>query len=220
MNFTPKTVAMLKSFSAINSGILFQPGDTLKTMSTAKTLMAKAKLDQMLPKACAIHDLPRFINVVGLFKNPDLEFNDSSILIRSDNQKVEYKYADPKVVVAPPTNDPSLPSVDVQFSLSSDHLKNVLQASTALGTKNLAFVGDGEKITVECFSLDGAVADVFSLEIGPTAKKFRFVFKIEYLKILPRTYEISIAAKGLALFKAEDIEYFAALDSKASSFEG
>ena len=60
MKFSDVTLDVLKNFSSINSSMLFRSGNTIRTISPQKTIMAKATVDTDFPKRFAIYNLDRF----------------------------------------------------------------------------------------------------------------------------------------------------------------
>jgi hypothetical protein len=46
MNFNNHTISILTNFCMINPSVLFRPGNTIKTISPQKTMVAKAQLDE------------------------------------------------------------------------------------------------------------------------------------------------------------------------------
>ena len=54
----------------------------------------------------------------------------------------------------------------------------------------------------------------FSVIVGETDKEFTFNFKIENIKILPGTYDVSISQKLMSKFvsKDYDLKYYVALE--------
>ena len=49
MKLTNDTLNVLKNFSKINSGIQFKKGKTIRTISTGRTVMAQAALNDEFP---------------------------------------------------------------------------------------------------------------------------------------------------------------------------
>ena len=60
MNLSEKTFNLLKNFSSINQSILFKQGNTLRTMSVMKNILAEADIEEDIPQDFAIYDLVRF----------------------------------------------------------------------------------------------------------------------------------------------------------------
>ena len=64
MKFSENTLTILKSFSTINKSILLKPGNTLKTITPEKTLVAKATISESLPSEACVYDLSRFLSIL------------------------------------------------------------------------------------------------------------------------------------------------------------
>ena len=83
MKLSEKTVNLLKNFASINQSILFKRGDSLRTMSVMKNILAEADISEEIPQDFAIYDLVQFLNGVSLYGDPQLDFgNDSYVTIR------------------------------------------------------------------------------------------------------------------------------------------
>ena len=67
MKFDATTTQILKNFSSINPSIQFKKGNRLATISSNKTVLARASLSQEIPADFAIYDLPRFLESILLF---------------------------------------------------------------------------------------------------------------------------------------------------------
>lgn len=218
MNLDPRTLQILKSFSAINPSIHFNDGKTLKTISPTKTVMAKATLDDGFDRPFAIYDLSRFLGVLSLFDNPELTITDTAVEIRGRNgDSINYVVADPSNIVTPPEKEIKLPSVDATFSLKQDDFNRVIKALSVLGLPEIAVVGDGEKVFLQAADSKNPTGDVYKTPVGETDKTFRAIFKSENLKILSGDYEVSISKAGLSHFAGAGIEYWIAMEG-ASKF--
>ena len=216
MNLSEKTVNLLKNFSAINQSILFKRGNTLRTMSVMKNILAEADIEDEIPQDFAIYDLTRFLNGISLFEEPELDFqNDSHLTIRDGKSKrTKDFFADPSVIVAPPEKSIELPTEDVTFSLDSNNLIDLLKASAVYGLPDLSAVGEAGVVKLVLRDKKNDTSDDFSIIVGETDKKFSFNFKIENIKILPGTYKVDISEKLLSRFVNEtyDVTYYIALE--------
>ena len=120
MKLSDKTHTILKNFAGINNSILVKQGNSLRTISVAKNILAEASIDEEFPKDFAIYDLNQFLNGLGLHQDPEMDFGQESYLtIREGKRRVKYFYADPAVIVSPPEKEITLPSEDVHFQLDS-----------------------------------------------------------------------------------------------------
>ena len=50
MKLSDKTISLLKNFSTINQSILFKEGNSLRTISVVKNILAEATIEEDLPK--------------------------------------------------------------------------------------------------------------------------------------------------------------------------
>jgi hypothetical protein len=216
MKIDTDTVNVLKNFSKINPSIVVQEGNTLKTISPTKTIMAKAKVKTDFAQRFAIYNLDRFISIVSTFTDPDFKFGDKSVNIYDRNKKINYTYADESTVLKAPEKEINLPSVDVVFTLTNENLRDVEKAAGILGLPEIAVVGDGENMMLQATDSKNPSGDVFSITVGETDKVFRAIFKTENIKIIPGSYEVSISSKGISHFSGDDVEYYIAVESSST----
>jgi hypothetical protein len=219
MKFDSRTLQILKNFSTINPSIQFKPGKTLSTISTGKTIMARAKIAQDISGQFAIYDLSRFLGTISLFSDPELDVQEKFMEIREGQRKLNYTFTEPSLIVTPPDKDIKLPDPEVKFSLDATDLQEVLKALAVLSLPEIAVVGDGESITVQAIDSKNPSGDVYSVKVGDTTNVFRMIIRADNLKLLPGAYEVEISAKGLSKFTGAEVEYFVAVESN-STFEG
>ena len=79
MKLDNDTLQVLKNFSAINKNIMFKPGNVIRTISSTKSVLAKATIKQEFDKGFAVYDLSRFIGTLSLFNDPEIEIKDSYV---------------------------------------------------------------------------------------------------------------------------------------------
>lgn len=223
MKFEPATIQVLKNFSSINPSMLFKPGNVVSTVSPTKSVLAKARINQKFDRQFAIYDLSRLLSAMSLFENPEIEFSEKHLTIKNNERVLDYRFADPSTIIVPPDKDVNLPSEDVSFKLTMTNLQDIQKALSTLGMPEIAVVGDGKKMWLQVTDTKNAQGDSYKIILGDVAKKFRLVFKAENLKLIPQDYDVKITSKGLSHFKGTqviDVEYWIALEAKASSFEG
>lgn len=216
MKIDTNTINVLKNFSKINPSIVIQEGNTLKTISTSKTIMAKATVTTEFNKRFAIYNLDQFISTLSLFNNPELDFNDKYVNIFDANESTHYPYADESTITKTPEKEIKLPSVDVTFTLTNDNLKDVEKAAGVLGLPEIVVVGDGKLISLQAADTKNPSGDVYSIEIGTTNKTFKAIFKSENIKIIPGDYEVSICSKGISCFKGKEADYWIAVEQSST----
>ena len=74
MKLSDNTLNLLKNFSSINPSLLFKQGNSLRTMSVAKNILAEVEITEEFPNDFAIYDLNQFLNTLNLHKDPELDF--------------------------------------------------------------------------------------------------------------------------------------------------
>jgi len=200
MKFDSRTTQILKNFASINPSLLFKPGKTLSTISTGKTIMARAKIAQEIPSAFAIYDLSRFLGTISLFSDPELNVHEKYMEIREGQRKLNYTFTEPSLIVSPPDKDIKLPNAEVKFNIDATDLQEVLKALAVLSLPEIAVVGDGESITVQAIDSKNPSGDVYTVRVGDTTNTFRMIIRADNLKLLPGAYEVEISSKGLSKF--------------------
>ena len=76
MKLSNDTLNVLKNFASINPNLVFKPGQKLKTISEAKTILASADIVEDFPVEFGVYDLNEFLSVYNLIEDPELEFED------------------------------------------------------------------------------------------------------------------------------------------------
>ena len=221
MKLTEKTFTLLKNFANINNSILVKKGNQLRTISVAKNILAEASISEEFPREFAIYELNQFLNGLILHQDPEMDFKEESYLtIREGRRRVKYFYADPKVIISPPEKDIILPSDDVSFKLGSENLTSLLKAAAVYQLPDLSAVGEAGVVKLVARDKKNDTSNEFAIVVGETDKEFIFNFKVENIKIIPGSYDISISSKLLAKFSNEDynLKYFIALEPD-STFE-
>lgn len=218
MKLETRTMQILKNFAMINPSMLFREGEVQSTIAAQKTILARTTLKETIPKEFAIFDLSRFIGMLSLFNEPELEFSDTRVFVSQGRQKVEYTFADPELVVAPPAKTPNVQEPEVNFTLSSEVLQSTMRALGALQSTHIIVQGDGENITVGVGKPTDPTSDTFKIEVGHTPHHFKFAFKAENVKILQGDYDVQISSKNISHFKCSDVEYWIMADSNHSNF--
>ena len=229
MQLSENTVNILKNFAGINSNLVFKPGQSLSTISEAKTIMAKASIAENFDHEFGVYDLNEFLSVMNLVDAPVLTFEDKSVLVsntaggvkRPNSTKVRYYYSELDILTQP-SKDINMPKCEVSFDLSSDDLDRIKKAAAVLGHTELMFScesgaspRDSGEIVAKVFDERDATANTFNITLDATSTEtFDFVFSISNLKMLHGDYKVSISSRLISNWKNKDIdlEYFIALE--------
>src|SRR6056300_33399 len=220
MKFSERTLTILKSFSTINKSIQMKTGNVLKTITPEKTLVASATIPDQIPADACIYDLSRFLSVLSLHKDPDVEFHDKYFTITEGKQRTRYAFADISMIHTPPEKEIKIPSADVEVDVSWEDLQSVLKAAGILQFSEVAFVGQDGKCYLKAIDSSSQNADDYGAEIGDTTDEFKIIIKTDNLKLLPQDYRVTLSSKGISEFKGEDVTYFVAIDTKSTYKKG
>jgi hypothetical protein len=220
MKFSTETLAVLKSFTAINKSILLKPGKVLKTITPEKTLIAIAEVPDEIPSEACIYDLSRFLSILSLYNDANVEFEDKYFIISEGKRRTKYVYADVSMIHTPPEKDITIPSEDVVVNVSQSDLSSVLKAAGVLQFSEVAFVGEGGKCYLKAIDSSNPGADDYGVEIGETEDTFKVIIKTDNLKLMPLDYQVTLCSRGISEFKGKGVTYYVAIDSKSTYNKG
>ena len=215
MKLSDSTVTLLKNFSNINQSLMFKQGNSIRTISVMKNILAEATITEDLPKDFGIYDLNQFLNGMSLHKDPELDFeNDSYVMIREGKSRSKYFFADPNVIISPPEKTLTLPSEDVCFVLNTQDLDRLLKAAAVYQLPDFSAVGEAGVVKLVVRDKKNETSNDFSIVVGETISTFEFNFKVENIKLIPGTYDVVVSKAGLSKFtsKDRDLTYFIALE--------
>ena len=216
MKINKDTLNTLKNFSDINMSIEVKAGNTLRTVSVQKNILAQAEVETTFPQDFAIYEVNRFLGAASLFDDPEFTFGEKSVKIGNNKYSLDYVYCDPHMIVTPPENNITVPDPEVRFKLSQDSLSRVMKAGNVLGTPEIV-VESGSPMTVRAMDSQNDSSDTFHVNLDEsTDKTFRFVFKIENFKMVPGDYDVEISSKGIAKFSQNQLQYWIATESSST----
>ena len=64
MELSATTLEVLKNYASINSNLVFNEGNVIKTVSEAKNVLSTTNLDVQFPLKFGIYDLNEFLNTM------------------------------------------------------------------------------------------------------------------------------------------------------------
>jgi len=217
MKLSDTTISVLKNYSSINQNLKIGAGNNLVTMSAMKNIVAQSKVEETFEKDVAIYDLNEFLAAMSLFDSPELDFEDEYLMMGNEGRtsSLKYWYSDPSVVTTV-TKDIEMPSTEVTFTLSSDELSHITKAAAVIGAPDMVLENGSLKVTDK----KNQTANAFSMDViqkGSEVVDYKFWFKVENLKLMPGTYDVSVSSKKISHFKNTnvDIEYYIALEPES-----
>ena len=223
MKLSEHTISVLKNFSSINQNLVIREGSELQTMSAMKNIVARSGVEENFPKEVAIYDLNEFLAALSLFSSPILEFDDQYVTIKEESNpsnSLKYFYSDPSVVQSP-SKTITMPSEDVTFELSSGDLSKMKKASAVIGAPDMVLENTNEpfKSILNAIDKKNDTANNYSLDISTNGDgQFKFYFKVENLKLMDGSYDVSVSSRNISNFKSKnsDVEYWIALEPEST----
>ena len=225
MIISDETLNVLKNFASINPNLVFKPGQQLKTISEAKTILARATIVEDFPQEFGVYDLNEFLSVYSLIEDPALEFEAKSVLIKNQSgvatQKIKYFFSEAEILTTP-QKDIQMPDPEVGVNLEEDVLNQIRKAAAVLGHSELSIQGKDGLITASVVDTRDSTSNLFEIELdkdNSCRNEFNFVVSIPNLKLLPGDYFVSISSKLISNWTNSNypVEYFIALE-KSSTF--
>ena len=220
MKLNSNTHDILKNFSEINTNILIKPGSELNTISTMRNIFAKATITESFDNEFGIYDLNEFLNVATseAFDSAEFEFQEKSVILKNGRSRCRYYYADPTTIISP-SQILTMPDIEVRVKIIGNDLKKIKNMSSVLGKSDFTISSEnGDDIIMSVLDKKDPTTNNFEMVIEKidetdVYEPFLMNMKIENLKIIGGDYTVSLASKGIAHFKNDNmpVEYFIAM---------
>jgi len=214
MRLTKETYNILKNFAAINSNILINPGNVLKTMSAGKNIYAEATVAEDFDVAVPIWDLNKFLGVISMFANPDLEFHDTHVIISNGRSSVTYFYSEPTLLTVP-TREVKMPKTAVKFDLDEKDLNEVLKAANILQVSDFNLVGGDGKFVITVDDSSQSTSNSFEIVLDDNygGPDFEGTINVSEIKFIPGSYTVELTDTIISKFthKTLNLSYFIAI---------
>ena len=222
MELNENTLSVLKNFSGINPNIIIRQGTTIKTISEARNVFARASVNEDFPKDFGVYDLNEFIGVLGLVDTPQLKFEDDYVIVADSTgrSKVKYFYSAEETLTAP-GKDVTMPAVDVTFELTNETLNKLKRAASTLGHGEVSITNNNGVLSLSVVDSKNSTSNAFSIDVDgefPSDATFNFIVNINNLKILPGDYTVGISSKLISEFKHKEmnVQYWIALEKSST----
>jgi len=215
---TRETIEVLGNFVQINPSIIVCAGSEIRSISNLEHILAKYKCTEVFPTEFAIYDLSEFLNVVSLFENPVLEFdNGQYVTIRSGSKYSKYYFSNPEITLKrAPNTDVKFPGADIQFGLSESDVKGIRKASNILNLEDINIASKDETdVRVSLIDTEDETNNTYEQVFqGCSTGDFSVNIKMENLVVLPGDYTLSICAKGMSEWRDNnrDLVYYIGLE--------
>lgn len=220
MRISDETMDVLKNFSTINPSLAFKAGNTIRTVSEQKNILAQAVVEDTFPVDFAIYELNQFLGLASLFEGADFHFGEMDVTIRDENNKSRsrYTYTDPSMVTSPPEKNIDLENPEISFTASADDLKSVVSAANQLGLPEVVVRGGATGVFLVATDTKNPTSNEYDRHVAPSnGAIFNMVFKTENLKFIAGDYDVNISKAGIAHFKKVNgyIDYWVATEANS-----
>ena len=222
MKISNKTLSLLQSFAQISSNLLVKPGKKVATRNAVNSIQARAVVDETFPQQFAIYDLNQLLSLISVSQNPDIEFGDKSLTIRSENGgEIEYFYADESLVTAPNENPPQLEDV-YSFKLTASDIQTIVKTASIVSATMLNIVSEKGMVTLSINDPKNSTSHSYKKPLGDFTSSFNVKMAIDSFKVVADEYNVRVAhavaksGKVLVFFfesTSSDLTYLIAADS-------
>lgn len=223
LNFEKEDISVLKNFCNINSSLVFNEGNELKTCNTSKSIVAVYKFPggREVPEEFGIYDLKEFVRGLSLFdEDTYIEFDDDKskveIKFGGRTNKIRYSLCNIDLVkreVRTPVV--KFPIPDYKIKVSAKDIKNWKSISSNSFFNTIRFKNEGNKATITIFDNTNRNKDYYSEETIAfnASNDLDLYLSVDDLVFLDGDYDIEMSSKNICAFNhmEHDLIYYVAL---------
>lgn len=220
MKLSDRTLAVLKNFANINSGLVLHAGKVQKTMSPEQTILVQATLEEEFPLTFGIYDLNQFLGNVTMLDSPEISFDDKAVNIKDNMIDLRYHGCATNLIISPPDGkNLEMKNPDITFNLAMSHLQKLLKVSAMNSLTHISIIGDSatKSLFMQGHELKNDTTNLAKMKLDDyDGDDFTVSFKTENLRMLPDTYKVEIKIGGFSCWtnEADTIRYFVAMEKK------
>lgn len=202
MELCDTTLSILKNFAGINSNLVVQEGNVLRTIAEGKNILAECEVKETFPQAFGLYDLNEFLGVIGLVSSPRLTFKKGYVLINdtSGRSSIKYYFSDPDMLTYSSKQVRFPENPEIEFDLDADTLSKIKRAASVLGHNEVAIKGKSGETIVELQVVDSenSTSNVYTIDVPGEYPEVNFSFyvAIANLKMLPGDYKVNIVSRS------------------------
>ena len=227
MKLSKRTLDVLKNFAAINENILIKGGgNQIQTIAEGNSILARATVEEEFPVDISFYNLNRFLALVDKTE-PEVSFKPDTAVIETKYGRDTLRYQAPSTLLLPPGPE-KIALIDglkrvITFDLERDQLSQLLSRSNIMSVSDVLVTAEEGKLVLRAIDKNKPdTSDKTDITLGDYTgdHEFRFFVSRDNLKVLPDTYEVSIAKEGHWRFtsKTHDLTYDVASDSKGNYY--
>ena len=216
MELTENTLQVLRNFASIHQNIVIQEGNVLRTVSEAKTVLARSEIDVEFPSSFGVYDLGELLSVLSLVESPRIAFDEKFLTIAdgSGRSSVKYFYSDPNILTSS-SKDISMPDPDVSFRLDRDTMNKIKRAASVFGHTDVSVTKEDGSIVLTVLNNEDPTSNTMKIVVDGSSDldDFKLIFNINNLKMIDGDYDVYLSSKLISHFvnTESNVEYWVAL---------
>jgi hypothetical protein len=209
MKLNENTTRILNNFASICTQMKFEAGNVIMTRSEAGDIVAGATLDQEFPQNFAVYELPRFLNVLKSFKEPNLDFKEYFVTIGEGKRNVRYVYTDPTTITSVDySKKPKLPKEIATFKITYEQLAQVLKTASILKLDTISFESKNGVVKIIAHNPDNDSTDTVEDEVGVSDIDFSVHYQANIISVLPYDYNVTVYESRVTKFSTDNLYYY------------
>jgi hypothetical protein len=221
LSLSQRTKQLIGNMAKINESLLFRPGDIQYTWACANKgqgridpiIFATAKFAEEIPSKFAIADLSKFLNILSLYEEPKMSFQDDVMYIRGKDGRSFRYMTTPIGNINSPHGEMELDKSNIitEFDLSSGALQHLNRILAVAELGQVKFKGTGTEVVLMAVPKDEGKhsdsTDMYAQSLGSSNKKFTIIYDAYKMQtLMENNYHVTLA-EGFSEFKGPDIEY-------------
>jgi len=216
LKFSAETISSLKYFSTISSSIVLNPGNLISTQTPGGLVLSTVKIIEDIPEKVGIYNLPEFLNILSVFKEPELNFTARNITISEGPQKVAYTCSEPSLIPGPKGSSLKELEVVTSFTLPQTEIQSLQKSMNIMNLPHLIIQGDSENVYIKGKDEDNSSSSSYEYKICDTDKTFTAILKVENLKLMNIDYSVTLTNRYIK-FKGigRDVTTWIMLEAKS-----
>jgi hypothetical protein len=209
MRLSKETFNILKNFAGINSNIMIQPGNVIRTKSLGNNIYAEAKVTEDFDATIPLWDLNQFLGVISMFNTPDLEFDETHVTISNGKSSITYHYAAASLLNVA-TKAPRMGDANVVFDIGEQELYEVLKAASILQVDQLEIEADGDTVSISVLDSKQNTKNSFKIDIPAITvnKATKGRINIAEMKLIPGAYTVELTDTVVSKFTHKTLDLF------------
>lgn len=210
MKISNDVLSILKWMASVNGGINIEPGNVLYSKMPTNQMCTKVVLkNDTFDHKFVTNNLQKFINVVALFDNPDVEFTDESAIILGPDGKGKTIFYQSNTSTVDQSNKVprKIDNPKISFHVNSEDIQKIFKALSILNVKDVMFSVKDGIIKYSVTNKAVKTSDTFDIIIGECDPEIDFncYYRKDALHLIPDySYDVEVYDVGLTKFSVSD----------------